>query len=134
MAPLYATIEDCLSYTDGLMVSDEEAMDRIIERAEQDIDTIVGDWPYLPSGRKFDPELLGEAERDRLKRATCAQAEYRVRMGEAHFATADRAKVVGPDFRVEGELPRLGPQVMRELAGSGLIRTWRTVRPSPEPA
>jgi hypothetical protein len=136
MPPTYATRNDCLSYTAGLTIvaGEEAAFDKLIERAEQDVDEACGDWPLLPVIlRKFDAAALSAVQKEALKRATCAQVEFRITLGDQHFRSAQHAKVRGPEFSVEGQLPRIGPKTMRELAGSGLVKVWRTVRP-PSPA
>ena len=122
MATIYATKADCLLYTEGLTVTDDAAFDRLIGRAEKDIDSILGGWPIGTNGRKFDPAQLSTSQAQQLQDATCAQVEYRIEMGEAFFVRGQRSREKGPDFELEGKLPRIGPKVADELRSSGLVR------------
>lgn len=189
MAVTYATVSDLSTYVQDSGVtlpSGDPAKERLINRAEFDIDSIVGPFGQtvtvgdqeLPlstievlstenipstgtilvagqsvtytgktldtftgasggtgeipegspvvfraaSGLKFDPiTRLTAVQRDALKRATCAQAEYRAQMGERFFIEAQYSRVSGPDFSQQGTLPRIGPKVYAELQGFGLL-------------
>ena len=117
--PTYATRDDCLAYTEGLTVTNTAAFDRIIGRAERQIDqllTVAGD-PDV-AGLKLsadDLAAMGARDRERLKLATCAQVEYRVAMGEEFFARHQYPSVSGPEFTLQGQLPLIGPKVASEL-------------------
>jgi hypothetical protein len=130
VAPTYATLADCLAYSEGLTVSDNAAFDRLIERAEGDVDQLLVTVPYLTEGgRKYDADGLAALEdfdREALRRATCAQAEYRVTMGEPFFRKHQFSEVAGPDFTTKGTLPMIGPKVLRELQGSSIFRLTTT--------
>ena len=124
--PTYATKADCVAYTEGLSSTDDALLNRIIERAERQVDrllrvdfrTAVGDGVKVP-----DLTRLNSRESEALTRATCAQVEYRVKMGETFFSEPDRGKVSGPDFTVEGSAPdTIGPEVRNELRRGGLLR------------
>ncbi len=52
------------------------------------MDRIAGRWPVYSSGSKFDP-ILTAPQRDALKRATCAAAEYRLVAGEGELIGVD---------------------------------------------
>jgi hypothetical protein len=73
-------------------------------------------------GLKMDPNQLSGSDAMALKRATCAQAEYRDQMGAAFFTTPQYKTVSGPEFNVSGRRPRIGPRVMDELADTDLIQ------------
>lgn len=125
MTPSYATRADCLAYTEGLVVDDNAAFDRLIERCEAQIDQLLATVPW-PSGggRKYAGTVLTGLptnQREALRRATCAQVEYRNEMGEAFFIRPQFSTVKGPDFETEGERPEIGPKVWGELAGAGLL-------------
>ena len=121
--PTYATRADCLAYTEGLVVEDNAAFDRLIERAEDDIDNIAGPLPVDEgTGRKFVPANMSTGSAAALRRATCAQAEYRVEMGEAFFTRAQFPESSGPDFSRKGTLPYFAPKAARELRSTGLLR------------
>jgi hypothetical protein len=187
MAPLYAVAADYESFVEGWTTTNSAALDRLLERAERDVDSIVGPWGFtttvgshtLPtttitvasvpqqtpttgtiivagqsvtytgitsttftgtaggtgevpagspvyrraaSGLKFDPlSQLTSVQALALKRATCAQAEYRFEMGEEFFVQAQYGQVSGPDFSQTGKLPRVGPTAVQELQGYGLL-------------
>lgn len=125
--PTYATVDEFKSYVadiplDTLSLPDDEAIERLLERAERDVDRIAGPWPVLSTGRRFAPDSLTTAQQDALMRATCAQAEFRLAMGEFELIGADDgiAGVAGVVTFATKPLPRVGPKVIEELAGSGL--------------
>jgi hypothetical protein len=128
--PTYATRADCLDYTEGLTVGDTVAFDRLIERAEKDVDSVLGEYAVDEvTGRKFAPADLTTAQANALRDATCAQVEYRVEMGERFFTRAQYSETSGPDFTKKGKLPYYAPKLVMELRGSGLVAP-RTARAS----
>jgi hypothetical protein len=120
----YATHTDLEAYIEGGSGLDAATADRLLERAERDVDYAAGGWPVVDptAGLKFTPSALQDWQAAALNRATCAQAEYRLTMGEDFMVKAQYTRVQGPDFRVFGELPYIGPKTMRELASGGLLR------------
>jgi hypothetical protein len=140
VAPVYATAEDFRDYVrdvpaDTLAVPHDEAIERLLERAERDVDRIAaGPLPPLETGRKFDLDDLTEAQADALKRATCAAAEWRLAMGEAELIAADDgvAQVGGLITLTTRPVERVAPKLREELAGSGLFLYSGTLRPEPE--
>ena len=118
--PVYALGADFPSYVEGWTTTDAVALDRLLERAERDVDGLLGDYARQPAtGLKLDPAALTTHQASALRRATCAQAEYRIEMGEEFFVQAQYTYVAGPDFQRRGELPRIGPKVLPELADNG---------------
>lgn len=73
-------------------------------------------------GLKVDPHQLAPSDEMALKRAVCAQAEYRDQLGDAFFVVPQFKTVSGPEFNVTGRRPRIGPRVMDELASTDLIQ------------
>jgi len=118
--PTYTDKDACLAYIEGLTVADDAAFDRKIEKAERDVDRALGLYYGRDdvTGLKIDPTTLTQADADVLSRATCAQVEYRIEMGEAFFTRPQFATVQGPDYATTGTLPYVGPAVMRELEQS----------------
>lgn len=126
MAPLYTDRDAFENYVDGWVTEDAAALDRLLERAEFDID---GLFPLNPviltgtyAGRRFDPTtMLLPFEVEALSNASCAQALYRFTIGEEELAGTGPTKVSGPDFTVEnpvgpdGLRRRYGPNVGLEL-------------------
>lgn len=137
--PTYADRAAFEDYVEGWVTDDADALDRLLGRAERDIDRLlVGNPALTTTGLRIDPATLSAWERDALSRAVCAQAEHRVTVGEAALREAIRAqRVKGPDFDVvysnspEGAGPRMyGPKVALELAPIAHLRPL-TARPVP---
>lgn len=119
--PTYATQTDFEAYVEGWVTDDADALDRLLERAELDVDRILGPGQRRDdTGLLYDPANLTAAQAASLSRATCAQAEYRFRMGEEFFSAAQYEDVTGPDFSTKGRLPYYAPKVREELANAGL--------------
>lgn len=131
----YATESEYEDYAGTDAPSDVE---RLLEKASDDVDTVLGTYRVLEdgdfAGRKIDPETLDYPASRALKRATCAQAQYRLEMGEAFFIQPSIASS-GPEFSLEQPASHIGPLTWRELAGSGLLRNMTSVseRPSSPP-
>jgi len=128
MATAYATAAQLRDYA-GLSTSDlsDATAAALIASSERDIDSLcVVDRPPLTDGRRFDPDALSSSESLALRRATCAQAQYRYVMGTDFFVRGQYTKVTGPDYTTEGTLPHIGPAVRRELAATGLARLSTT--------
>jgi hypothetical protein len=129
MAPTYANRTDFEAYVEGWVTDNSSALDRLLERAERQIDQYVGPYGIQANGLKFGApkttnELgLSDGQVEALKRATCAQAEYRWYMGDEFFARDQHSSTSGPDFSTTGSLSRIGPKAREELLGSGLIVT-----------
>ena len=86
MPATYATSADLAAYVaDNAEVSAPSAADALLERAERDVDRVVGPWPVFSNGRKFDPPALTAPQRAALSRATCAAAEFRLTIGESEL-------------------------------------------------
>ena len=124
----YATQDDVEDYIEGWTTEDPDALERLIERAESDLDAHVF---VLAARRAGAPKMIPAEhdleDQDALRDACCAQVEYRHEMGEEHFVRAQRDSVTRTGYSAEGRLPIIGPKVWRELRGSSLVRlTTRT--------
>lgn len=123
----YATVEDVRAYTAlAAQVPDDADLQFILDRAERDVDSELVEpvpWGRQASGLKYDPTGLETWRAVALNRATCAQTEYRLAMGEDYFIRAQHTSERGPDFAVDGKLPYIGPTVYRELSGAALVAT-----------
>ncbi len=105
------------------------ALEALLVRAEQDIDQYLG-GPIPPDGKtKFAPEFLSAGQRNALRRATLAQAELRLELGDVWFSVDQHSYSAGPDFSHRGTLSRISPGAVAALAGSGLVTRWGTVSP-----
>jgi hypothetical protein len=107
--PAYATVADFEAYVPGWVTDDADELDKLLERASRDIDSLLGPVRYrldgVYAGFKLDPAAdLDDAGAAALARATCAQAEHRYRFVEpglsAAAATGGRVakSTKGPDF------------------------------------
>ena len=125
LATAYAENEDFEEYVEGWATSDADALTRLLSRASDDVDSILGAYDFYESGdyagRKLDPTTLTYSERRALVRATCAQVHYRFEMGEDFF-TRPSVATSGPEFSMAQPASHVSPQTWRELAGSGLVR------------
>jgi len=119
--PTYATAADVSAFIEGLVIDDDAAFDRLIERAERDVDSVLTPTALLDTGLRYDPTTLTTGEQAALARAVAAQVEYRLEMGEEFFVRAQYDYVGGPDFSFRGQLEYIGPKVRRELAGTALL-------------
>jgi hypothetical protein len=128
----YATLADLKAYTDLAEGVSDADLQKALDRAERDVDQALAEPPARQSsGLKYDPAKLTPAWAEGpLNRATCAQAEYRLTMGEEFFIRPQHDTVRGPDFATSGQLPYLAPKAARELSGTGLLATQdgRSVR------
>lgn len=127
----YATVSDFEEYSEGWTTTDAAALERILERAERDIDRVISYQGPRPDNQtlKLVPANLSLRDREAIRDATCAQAEYRIEKGERFFRQAQHQSVSGPQFSTTGTLPRIGPKVAEELArfGGGKA-SWALVR------
>lgn len=125
---IYATAAELDDYTDVALPAAPADVEKLIARAERDIDSLLGPWlPQPATGLKLDPTLLLDWEAEALSRAVCAQAEYRQTVGEAvlsgELPAAPLRRIKGPDFEKEyatsvaaPKAPaRYGPKVRQEL-------------------
>lgn len=125
----YATQEEFEAYVEGWTTTDAPALERLLVRAERDIDAILGDPASVQAnGLKFgDPKGANELaltthQVAQLSRATCAQGYYRfLKESEDFFFEGQLDFVSGPDFSTRGTLPRISPQTLVELRLGGLL-------------
>jgi hypothetical protein len=155
----YAQQLDFEAYVEGWVTDDEAALDRYLERASRDVDRMVGAWLVdEDSGLKFgnivadeNPKDLSAHQLAALRRATCAQALYRINLDDARDVVASSSgagsypagavEVAGPEFRVRfadaasassattatADRPYpLSAAAWDELVGTGLIKTTAT--------
>ena len=101
---LYCTQAQFEANTEGWVTDNAATLERILVRAQRDVDRVLGPWPRREdTGLKLDPATdLTVEQRAALARAVAVQAHYRILKGEG-LATPDRIakKVSGPDFAIE---------------------------------
>jgi hypothetical protein len=123
--PTYVTVQQFRDFLlpRELTETDEE-LEPILELAEDDVDDAVGKfYPDITTGRKFDVTLMTQVpwQLTALRKAVCAQVEYRMLMGETFFIQGEQREVVGR--RVEVHKPtRLGPKAQTWLTRGKLYR------------
>jgi hypothetical protein len=129
--PIYATADDLTAYlkrSTAMPPVDDDDANALLEEAEREVDRYAGvGWPWLSTGRRFDPPSLPVYAREALKRATCAAAEWllMVEPGER----AGDTDYLPDSLRVERRAGRVAPRLVEELAGSGLVLYSGTVTP-----
>lgn len=131
--PTYATADQLRDYTGKTeeQLPDEQALP-VLRKAETDLDSIAGvNRPTLETGHRFDPDTLSTIEAAALTAACCAQAEYRLEMGESFFIRPQHTEVSGPEFSTKGALPRIGPQTVKELRAAGSLVKLTTTTANP---
>lgn len=130
--PAYATRAEFEAYVEGWTTTDPNALDRLLERASRDIDGFLAPIFLVTTGTyagfKVDPTTLATYAAQALSRATCAQAEYRLGVGEADWAQHGHGGTIsGPDFSMTtaknpaGGRPRIGPKAAAELESPALV-------------
>lgn len=117
----YTTLESFKAYPLEEPTGTDEFLLKVLLRAQEDIDALIGrrytadtyDW-YL------NPADLTVPEQGNLERATNAQAEHRLVVGEERFLSPG-AVIQGPDFTIEGSFQRYSATAIRELRAAGLL-------------
>jgi hypothetical protein len=117
----YATVEEFIGYTAHLPVTMPEAeIEALLVRAERDVDALLGWPPVATDTPRVDLDSLTEFERGKLRRATCAQAAFRVLRDESSLVEGPDgiASVDGLSFSRD-PLPSFSPEALLELSGTG---------------
>ncbi len=116
---VYATPAEVRAFCvdSGVRVSEiDENVERLIARAEIDVDLVVGPWPRFSNGRKFDPSSLSVTARAALSRATCAQVESSCRWASTSW------------WALRTTSPRSGPSpsvpALCRVSARGSWRSW----------
>ena len=142
MSATYATQADFEAYVEGWTTTDALALTAMLERAERDVDAILGPIPVSPlstTGLKLDPTILKTWERQALARAVCAQALYVHLTGQQAISAGRLTSVErGPDFEVRyepgksgGSIPKYGQAVATELQPIRHLRRLRAYIDNP---
>jgi hypothetical protein len=107
------------------------ALDRLVEEAQHDLDSILGNYEIITTGTyaglKLDVTTLDYAQTQGLSRAMIAQVLYRLEMGPQFFVRPQMEEVAGPEFTTKGKLPRVSPSAKQELSGLSLIRLTTSI-------
>ena len=117
----YADVDDYRDQTGDATTGDAD-VERALVNAERDVDRAVGFRVQTEdAARKFDPPTMLARDVESLRRATVAQARYRVVMGDDFFIRDQHEEVGGPEFRTVGKLARISPACFDELSNGGLL-------------
>jgi hypothetical protein len=126
MAEEYATYEEVRSYL-GVTedaVSDED-LARPLRQAQEDIDAACGAWGVYDSGLMFydtaDNEILSDLQRAHLSKATCAQVEYRLTVGDDFLVREQHDATSGPGYGTTGTLKKVTGRAYSFLQMAGLL-------------
>ena len=136
----YVTAARVLELEYGLTIDDPDGFDALVDRAERDVDLLLGPIPRIEAtGRKLDLDNLTDVGVEALERAVAAQVVYLLANAPRIDAGARQpASVKGPDFEEVyaspstsgGSWPLIGPRTARELEPLRyLIPTTARARP-----
>lgn len=117
-------LADWLLDSDVTAPAAADELERLLLRASRDVDNVLGPIPVITlgawAGAKLDPTTLQPYEANALARATCAQAEHRIRRGPGIDTSRPVGLVKGPDFQEQfadaGNTGRYSPRLPAELA------------------
>lgn len=129
----YATKDELDTFIVGGVISinafiSDDEVTAVLADASRDIDRYVGPaWAFEDDGSRFgdlsvNAKDLEPAAVIALRRATCAQAEYRLAMGPDFFRQDQYETANGPDFSTTGTVGRIGVRAREELRWSGLVQ------------
>lgn len=137
--PVYtdaATVTAYLAASDGGVTLPAGALgDALIDRAEQDVDSLFGPWQMQAgTGRKIAPAKLTADERTALARCVACQVEHRLVAGEDAIRLGREtgtplSSIEGPDFKkqfavsvVRQPVRRYSPRMKIEIEPIGHLR------------
>jgi hypothetical protein len=136
MATTYATVEEMRDYAEDILRThelseDDAVVERLLLRAERDVDLAIGGEPHPATARRLDPSKLTDPQTEALMRATCAAAVFRVRQRESNLVGSDDGVSTAGSvtFARSNTLPRRSPVMIEELEGFALLAPPRTVTP-----
>lgn len=136
---VYATADEFKAYAEdilrpGELPADDAGIERLIARAERDVDNAVGGPPHPDTDRRVDPATISPAQQAALSRATCAAAVFRISQRERVLVGADDGiqTMAGLTFRPASWLPRQSPVMLQELSGYGLLQHSGSATAPPE--
>lgn len=136
---MYATVAQLRAYVEGnpdVTVPDDDAAAVLLASCSRDVDRLLS--PEYPpdsiTGLKLAPPVapLTAAQLSALSRAVCAQAAYRLQVGEDEFSIGTDRVLGLPGGVAISPTPwsRYGPRVLEELAGAGLRLRSGTLTPA----
>ena len=127
MALTYAVLSDFRAWMGDPTIA-ESLVTRPLKMAHKDIDTACGPGPvFADTGLRFATDevlttpVLTVARARILQEATCAQAEYRMVMGEDFMIKDQYANEQGPDYGSSGQLRKVPGMVYSMLQLGGFL-------------
>ena len=122
-----AKVRAWLNVTEGDLADD--VLIRPIRLAQYDIDAACGGWlTHLDTGLKFATEIdeylpvLDADVEELLSKATCAQVEYRMTMGDDFMVKEQYESQSGPSYSTSGKLRKVCGTSYTFLNQGGLLR------------
>lgn len=122
---IYATIADFEAYVPGWVTTNEPALQATLDVAERDVNSYLK-WRTFSPLTTPDFLALNEIYRSGLRDAVCAQAHYRMTMGEEFFVEKP-TPTSGPDYSTTKAPPWFGPQARQELIDTGVVSISGTI-------
>lgn len=116
----YAAADNLRAYISQTLSEQNTELEAILRRAEREIDLYLPDPGSDATRLKIVLSELSVYTAGCLTRATCAQAEYRLHMGEPFFIQKD-VPVSGPGIDSDRAQPRLSPKAVEELVDGGFL-------------
>jgi hypothetical protein len=120
-APVYCDQDDFEDYVEGWETTDPDGLDRLLYRAQMDVNRLLIGIPDRDTGLRVNPARLSVYQANELANAVCAQAEYRNAMGEDFFRRNEPRSIQGPDFSKQGRSGYYGDKVFAHLRDAGLL-------------
>lgn len=123
----YASADDVRAYL-GVTPSQlsDDVIEPILRKAQYDIDAAAGGWElYEDTGLKFASDefddVLTDDQLRALVRATCAQVEYRMTMGDEFMVKEQYESQSGPGYSTTGQLRKVCGAAYTALGQGGLL-------------
>lgn len=128
-AGAYASLADFRAIRPNNPATDE-SVEGVLVAASEDVDNALSHVMKVRPGRKFDLTKVGDLWAEGIRRATVAQAEYRIHRGPGYFLSPGDT-IQGPDFTIK---PGDGGGVLAsamwvELRTYGLVPRTARARP-----
>lgn len=118
----YATVADFKAWSVMDPMPADADIQKALDRAEIDVDSYLPGPIIEDTGLHVDPATLLTWQVQRLRDATCAQAEYRLELGEEFFQQSSNDEVIqGPDFTISGRRSRFSPVAAQLLRTASLL-------------
>ncbi len=123
----FSKVRNWLGVTENQL--SDAVLTRPVKLAQHDIDAACGGWAsHLDTGLKFSTEIdeylpvLDADKEELLSKATCAQVEYRMTMGDDFMVKEQYEAQSGPSYSTTGKLRKVCGTAYTFLRQAGLLR------------